>query len=150
MSRDTRGMVMLEALLAFLPILCGFTILCQLSDRYVHELIVSRAAAAAARAAVVILPDDGAHYADPKNRMLHRFSGARKVEIERAALAVLAASPSFSNLEVAVSGDFRPDTLATARVRADYRGLFAARVRQLSASVSLPYHFAVYRYASRD
>jgi hypothetical protein len=150
MRGDTRGAVMLEALIAFVPILLGFTALCQLSDRFVHELIVGRAAAAAARAAIVILPDDGAHYADPHNLTLHRFSGARKTEIERAARAVLAASPSFSNVAVAVSGEFKPGTLATAQVRADYRGLFSARAQQLNASVSLPYQFATYHYASRD
>ena len=150
MRRDTRGAVMLEALIAFTPILLGFTFMCQLSDRFVHELIVGRAAAAAVRAAVVILPDDGAHYADPHNRTLHRFSGARKAEIERAAHAVLVASPSFSNVTVSVSGRFRPDTLATARVDAEYRGLFAARMQRLNASVSLPYQFAAYLYASPD
>jgi hypothetical protein len=158
LRQDARGSVALEGLIAFAPLWLGFASLCQLSDLYVHQLLVGRAAAVAARAAVVVLPDDGAHYTDPDNRSLHRFVGERRASIERAAHAVLAASPSLTPVSVSVSGELSEDSLATTRVVADYSclplvfavGCGSRRVRRLEGSVALPYHYAGYRYASRD
>lgn len=155
---DERGSVALEGLIALAPIWLGFASLCQLCDLYVHELLVGRAAAIGARAAVVVLADDGAHYADPDNRELHRFAGARKASIERAAHAVLSASPSLTPVSVMLSGARAEGSLLTVRVVADYRclplvfevGCLTQRVRRLEQSVALPYHYAGYRYASRD
>jgi hypothetical protein len=156
--RDQRGSVMLETFIALVPVTLGFAWLCQISDLYMHELIVARAASAAARAAVVVLPDDGAHYSDPANLTLHRCVGARKAAIEAAARAVLRASSSFApELSLSVSGAERADGVITAHVAAQYACALRvwnpacgnARSRVLRASVSLPYQFASYRYPDR-
>jgi hypothetical protein len=156
--RDQRGSVMLETVIALVPVTLGFVWLCQITDLYMHELIVARAASAAARAAVVVLPDDGAHYGDPANLTLHRCVGARKAAIEAAARAVLQASPNFGHeLSLRLSGAERADGVITAHVAAQYAcGLRVwnpacgnARSRVLRASASLPYQFAAYGYPDR-
>ncbi len=153
--RDRRGAIMLETLIAFLPLLFFFVGICQVADGYAHQLIVQRAASAAVRAAVVVLPDDPIHY---KNVRPHQYIGARKRAIDRAAEIILDASLTFrkSPHTIRVTGVRRPkggDPI-TARVSARYTcilpllGMFCGRRRhiQLNAEATLPYQGASYAY----
>lgn len=157
MMRDTRGTVVLEALVAFVPLLLLFLTLCQLADSYAHRLMVRRAASAAARAAVVVLPDDGDHYGDPEQHGVDRPTSARLTAIEQAARVILSASPSFppARIAVRVTGSKRALGITTATVEAEYVcflpavSLICGRARtlQMSARASLPYQAAPYEYA---
>lgn len=62
-SADARGSVMLEFLLAFVPIFLLFLGTIQLALLAVAALVVQHAAVAGARSAVVVLPDDPRFYA---------------------------------------------------------------------------------------
>ena len=153
---DARGALLLEAFIAFVPVLLMFAALCQTCDLYAHQLIVQRAAAAAARAAAVILPDDGARYNDPAQRSLNKLQGERKLAIEAAALGLLRASRQFAleTSAVEVSGRFQPGTRTEVELSVDYvclmRGLpllcGGSGKRRLSAAAQLTYQGARYRY----
>lgn len=158
---DRRGAVILETLIAFLPILFFFLGICSAADGYAHYLIVQRAASAAARAAVVVLPDHQGHYA---NTPLHRYERQRKRDIERAAQLVLDHSELFrgGRRSVRLVG-YRPprprqkgapSEPITVAVTAEYKcvlpllNLVCGRARRLdlTAQASLPYQGADYRY----
>lgn len=61
-SRDERGAVYVEFLLAFLPIFLMFLAICQVSFLVVGRLVVSHAALCGARSAIVVLEDDPQMY----------------------------------------------------------------------------------------
>jgi Flp pilus assembly protein TadG len=151
---DRRGAIVLESLVAFLPIFAFFIGVAQVADGYAAQLIVRRAASAATRAAVVVLPDDGVHYGDGENRGRDSFLGGRRLEVERAAKLVTSANASLSKVVVDVRGTYSGSELTTVHVSADYRclisliSLFCGRdkIVKLQASAALPYQGAEYAY----
>ncbi len=87
------GAVMVEFLIAYLPILVAFLMFWQLGELLVAQLVVERASSAAGRAAVVVVPDDPAFY---QGLVPGAYDGQRKREIRLAAGMMLAASPHLS------------------------------------------------------
>lgn len=159
LARDQRGGLMLEALIAFVPVLLLFVALCQTCDAYAHRLIVQRAAAAAVRAAVVILPDDGARYGDPRQREVNQLTGERKRAVEAAAQHMLGASSQFStrSSQIDVSGSFQPGTQTAVQLEVDYHCIMPGLpmicgrdgTLRLRAAAQLTYQGARYRYPER-
>jgi len=160
LRRDQRGVLLLEAFIAFVPVMLLFTALCQTCDLFAHQFIVQRAAAAAARAAVVILPDDGARYDDPAQSSLNKLEGERKRAVEAAALSLLGASRQLAldTSQVAVRGRFQPGTRTDVELSVDYTCLMrgvpllcgrSGKLR-LSAAARLTYQGARYLYPERS
>jgi Flp pilus assembly protein TadG len=106
--RDQRGVVYVETLIAFLPVFLFFLGTLQIADLSAAHIIVRHAATVAARAAVVVMPDDGRHYNDENNELIHAYEGARRADIEHAADIILGANPRLdraaANVEVAFAG----------------------------------------------
>ncbi len=73
--RESRGVVMIEFLIAFLPILLLFLGTLQLSLLYVADLFVRHAAITAVRAAIVVLPDDPSFYGGEKTGQISESGG---------------------------------------------------------------------------
>ena len=61
---DSRGVVYIEFVLAFMPLLLMFLAICQVSMLTMGRLVVQHAALCGARAAIVVLEDDPKNYAD--------------------------------------------------------------------------------------
>lgn len=151
---DRRGELMLEAIggLSFL-FLFAFAV-AQLADGLAHQLLVRRAASAAVRAAVVVLPDDGRHYGDPRQRTVDQAVDARTRVIEQAARAVLRGSSSVRDTRVQLSGDSGPRGSITTTVEVDYAcpvpmlRLLCGRNHTLTlhASATLPSQYAPYQH----
>lgn len=92
LASDARGVVMLEFLIAFVPVLVLFLGAVQLALLSAAELVVQHAAIAGARSAAVVLDDDLARY---ENAARGDLLGARAQAISRAVLhplSTLAAS----------------------------------------------------------
>lgn len=157
---DTRGVILVEYLIAFLPVFLLFATAFQTADLFASHLIMQRAASAAGRAASVVLPDDPSFYGGVG---VGEFSGARKADIERAAQVVLAAAPRFWNrdsgeftmnkLDVSVTVPSDESAPLVVTVRAEYRcylaGILvcgASGTTNVSAEVRSPYHVADYCY----
>jgi hypothetical protein len=91
LSNDVRGAILVEFLIAFLPVFTFFLCLVQVGLLYAVRLAVEHAAVNTARAAAVVVGDDPSRY---RNEMpLHRFqhrSGERYKALRRAALITLA------------------------------------------------------------
>ena len=152
LTRDQRGAVFVEQLIAYLPVMFFFLATWQLLELCAAHLILKRAASAAARAAIVVLPDDPAFYDGVAK---DSFSGQRKADIELAAAMILATSPHFSSdFQVEVPSDVKGSAPLTATVKAKFY-CFAGwvslvcgptGVRELSAKSSYAYHGAAYSY----
>lgn len=159
MTRDQRGAVYLEMLIAYVPVLALFFGVLQLADIAAAHLIVQRAAGAAVRAAVVVLPDEDVFYTgntslSPENRKL--------ADIELAAATILRATRRLGvngdnvELDRDVSIEHGEDDVrqpVTATVRARYRCFVRAFCGldgsvMLSADATLPYQGARYHYDS--
>lgn len=93
LSRDERGAVLVEHLIAFLPVVIFALATWQLAELCVGHLLVKRAASAAARAAVVVLPDNGVWYGGAD---VNAYEGERQIDVELAAALVLARSQHFT------------------------------------------------------
>lgn len=155
--RAERGAVMVEFLIAYLPVLTAFLMFWQLGEVLVAQMIVERASSAAGRAAIVVLPDDPAFYeAQDKGR----YDGARKREIRLAAGMILAASPHLSeNFTVDVAdipaGDDTVGELEV-KVEAEFRCkrltwvCGADGLTVLGSSSRHTYHGAAYQYEPTD
>ncbi|MDD9966743.1 MAG: hypothetical protein OXR73_10980 [Myxococcales bacterium] len=149
---DQRGVIYVETLVAFLPIFVFFLGALQVADESAAHLIVKHASTAAARAAVVVLPDDGAYYGDPDNQLINQFSGVRRLDVERAADTILAASPRLAVGGPNVTLDqpaYRPQQDLTATVRAHYAcfiSLFCPNGIDMGAETRLVYQGARYEY----
>jgi Flp pilus assembly protein TadG len=152
--RATRGAVMVEYLIAFLPVFFLFATAFQVADLYAGHLIVQRAASAAGRAASVVLPDDPDFYG---GTAVGSFSGARRADIERAAAWVLTAAPRFWNeaqndlngLEVTADGRESVVVRVTAEYRCYPLGILVCGpdgVQTVSAAARYPYQGARYCY----
>lgn len=85
--KGTRGAVMVEFLIAFLPMFCFFLCLVQFMMLQVGSILVKHAAEVTARAAVVVLHDDPQYYGGVP---VGSVTGKRKQDIEKAANMVLA------------------------------------------------------------
>jgi Flp pilus assembly protein TadG len=92
LGRDCRGVVMLEFLVAFVPVLVLFLGVLQLALLAVAQLAVQHAAIAGARSASVVLDDDPAAYGGEARG---EASGARMDTIRRAVTAPLAVLPGY-------------------------------------------------------
>ena len=154
---ETGGAVMVEFLIAYLPVLVAFLMFWQLGELLVAQMVVERASSAAGRAAIVVLPDDPAFY-EGQDRGV--FDGARKREIRLAAGMVLAASPHLSeNFTVDVSnipaGDDAVAELAV-NVQAEFRCTRltwvcgADGLTVLQSASAHTYHGAAYDYEPTD
>lgn len=150
MFRDSRGAIMVEYLVAFLPTMLLFASAWQVADLYAAQLVVQRAASAAGRAASVVLPDDPYYY---KHEAVDSYSGERRKQVELAARLVLVASERILD-PAQVSVDIAGNGPLTARVRAQFQcfpgwGLLVCGPdgqRELTASARYPYHRASYQY----
>ncbi len=152
LRHDQRGELYLEAIggLSFL-FLFALAIV-QVADALAHQLLLRHAASAAVRAAVVVLPDDGRHYGDPRQRTVNDAVDARTQVIEAAARAALRGSSSITVKRVALRGDTGPKGSLTTSVEADYacpvpmlRLLCGSKqTLPLSASATLPAQYAPY------
>jgi hypothetical protein len=63
-TRDSRGIVYVEFVFAFMPLLVMFLSICQLAFLTMGRLVVQHAALCGARSAIVVLEDDPKDYAD--------------------------------------------------------------------------------------
>lgn len=63
-ARDARGIVYVEFVFAFMPLLVMFLSICQLAFLTMGRLVVQHAALCGARAAIVVLEDDPTKYAN--------------------------------------------------------------------------------------
>ena len=98
LANDMQGVVMLEFLLAFVPVLLLFLGAVQLTLLSVAELVVQHAAIAGARSAAVVLDDDPARY---ENEARGDLLGARGQTITRAVQHPLSAlGPTANAFEV--------------------------------------------------
>jgi len=157
---DVRGVLMIEALMVYVPVALFFFLSWQIGDLAAADLVLARAATAASREAVVVLPDDPQFYAG--EAMLDAQGARRRAAIEAAARSVLAAAPSFDpgslELELELVAGPDPDVLLlSTRLRADFRctggGLSfivcgASSRRALSALARDVVHSARYVYPS--
>jgi hypothetical protein len=90
LTSDARGVVLVEFLIALLPVLLLFLSVLQLAVLGAAKLVVQHAAVAGARSACVVLDDDPARYADEPRGAI---TGERMHTIERAARAALSVLP---------------------------------------------------------
>ena len=81
LKEDQRGAVMVEFLIAFLPIFFSFWCILQSAGVYAGKLVVMHSAYLGARAAGVVLPDDPKNYGGAKE---YSLTGKRKTDIEKA------------------------------------------------------------------
>ena len=100
LQRDTRGVVFVEHLIAYLPVMFFFFATWQLIELCAAHLIVRRAASAAARAAVVVLSDDPAFYDGVAK---DTYQGKRRDDVKLAAALILGSNPHFSDFDVDVT-----------------------------------------------
>lgn len=88
MRRDQRGAVMVEFIIAFMPMFLMFSGLLQLGLLQTADVITKHSAVVAARAAAVVLPDDPKFYG---GATLNEASGQRLSDIQLAATIPLTA-----------------------------------------------------------
>ena len=97
-GRSTAGAVYVEFLIAFFPLFFFFLALVQFIFLETAHLITKHAAVKAVRAAAVVLADDPKYYGKVP---VGSFTGARKIDIERAArvpLSALEFRPEFDRI----------------------------------------------------
>jgi hypothetical protein len=93
--RRAAGVIYVEALIAIPVVVLFFFVLWQLTELFTAHLILKHAAAAAARAAAVVGPDDPQYYqGEEVDAMDTDADGSRLGDIKKAAMVILAASPS--------------------------------------------------------
>jgi hypothetical protein len=168
---DARGVVLVEFMIAFGPLLLVFLAAVQLALIGVAELVVCHAAVAGVRAAIVVLDDDPRFYAgEPRGSIGPAPDAPRMAAIRRAVAARMAAIPrgdTVVTLPIApLASTFferrvEPSDTLTLRVvhrfgchvpiasallceRAEHG---RASIRVLHAEATLPAQFATYRYA---
>lgn len=100
LTRDNRGVVYVEFLIVFLPLLTVILGLIQLSFIYVGKSVTQRSANAAVRAAVVVLDDDPRYYGGVGR---NSATGARLTDIEdAAAIPLMSLSADRDTVEKAI------------------------------------------------
>lgn len=149
-----RGAVVVELLVAYIPVLFAFLAFWQLGELLVAQMVVARASSAAGRAAIVVLPDDPAFYSGEAKGTL---GGIREGSVRMAAGMILAASPHLAeDFQLKLSDPPADVDAIDATVTATFR---CNRLRfvcgadglvNLSATSSHAYHGAKYEYAPTD
>jgi hypothetical protein len=177
LAHDQRGVVLLELLIAVVPVLVLFLGAVQLALLGAAQLVVHHAAITGARSAAVVLDDDPARYGDDPPGSL---TGARLLAIRRAVTAPLTALPWAAADDATVSFPITQgaDQLATDRVedlewvsvRVEHRvrcdvpiaraimcpsitlpdGTTQVRARRLAAEATLPRFAASYPFAGES
>jgi hypothetical protein len=115
--RDERGVVMLEFVIAFLPLFLLFLAVAQLALLGAAQLVVQHAAICGARSAAVVLDDDPRFYdGSPRGELDRpRQDGPRLAAIRRAVHAPLVAiTPDPSLVRSVLGGVARRDDVARA------------------------------------
>jgi hypothetical protein len=157
---DARGVLMIEALMVYVPVALFFFLTWQLGELAAADLVLARAATAASREAALVLPDDPQFY--DGEAVLDAQGARRRAAIEAAARTILSAAPSFDpgslELDLALRAGPDPDVLLLeTRLHADFRctggGLSfivcgASSRRALSAAARDVVHSARYAYRS--
>jgi hypothetical protein len=149
-----RGAVVVELLIAYIPVLFCFLAFWQLGELLVAQMVVARASSAAGRAAVVVLPDDPMFYSGEAKGTL---GGKRQGNVRMAAGMILAASPHLADdFELDISEPPQDLGVVATTVTANFR---CNRLRfvcgmdgvvSLSAASSHAYQGARYEYAPTD
>lgn len=150
MRLDSRGTVLVEYVIALLPVMLFAFSTYQLIELYRAKLLVNHSASVAARSAALVLSDDPAMYQGvPQNT----FSGPRQTEVELAASLVLVASPHFRSKPIVRVSPSAADGVVSVTVEAPYHCLTKAwsficpgQPRLLKAASSYPSQFARYQY----
>jgi hypothetical protein len=135
---DRRGVVMLEFLLAFVPIFVLFLGLLQLALLEVADLVVRHAAVAGARSASVVLYDDPQYYAGAA--VGDASEASPRLAVVRGAVQVrmAAIAPAWPALEAAVDPARRP-SVADALGPADAARLGFALFAYLPATLAIAF-----------
>ncbi|MFZ5896378.1 MAG: hypothetical protein ACOY0T_35315 [Myxococcota bacterium] len=150
----TRGAVVVELLIAYVPVLFCFLAFWQLGELLVAQMVVGRASSAAGRAAIVVLPDDPMFYSGEAKGTR---AGKREAEVRLAAGMILAASPHLSE-EFEVNVSDLPEEVGTIEtsISANFRCNRLRFVCGADGSVNLratsthAYHGAKYEYEPVD
>lgn len=147
---NRRGSVMVEFLIAFMPVFTLFLSICELANLYASKLVVTHAAYRTARAGAVVFPDDPANYTG---------SATKLDDVKAAGRLVLRAKGSIVASEVSIPDgtEYAPGQPVLARVVATHRCVFpiADRLicgfkggtRTLRAEARMPAHAARYPYS---
>jgi Flp pilus assembly protein TadG len=148
LRRDTRGVVLVEYLVALLPVLTCALGMLQWVDLYAARLSLARAAAITARSAAVVLPDDPRRYAGAP---VNEFTGRRRVDVELSAALSLVDSRRFESVPKVQLSAARAHQALTALVSAEYRCVFLPLMcggssLELSAEAHSNYHGAMFTY----
>lgn len=114
--RDSRGVVMLEFVIAFVPVFALFLGTVQLALVGAAQLVVQHAAICGARSASVVIDDDPRFYGAPRNQLWHAAGGdgPRLAAIRRAVHAPLIAIAPDAHVVRALLGA-RPKRASVAR-----------------------------------
>ncbi len=162
----TRGAVMVEFLIAFLPLFTFFECLLQLSALTTAKLVVNHAAICAARAASVVIHDHPDYY---EGQAAGKVDGLRRKDVELAAAIPMRALSSLVDLKITFPStaggtddrlQFEPHEL----IRVRLEGLYVCRIplasrlvcnfltqtRTIVAEAALPAQGAQYPYGASE
>ena len=147
--RHAAGVVYVEFLVAFMPLLVLFLCVAQFADLYATRFVVQHAAVRTARAGAVVYPDNPEHY----------NAVSKDEEVQAAGYAVLAAKRTIISADIDVShGGVNDRTPVEVTIRARARCVFpfanrlmcaplaADPSRALEGRARLPAHAAGYDY----
>jgi hypothetical protein len=155
---DERGVIFVEALLVYAPILFSFFAAWQLAELATTDLVLERAVSAASRAAIVTFPDAESYYV---GEAVDGLGGARRREaIKKVVSDVFRAAPAIDPTSIELQFEFVGPGLGEERlletrlsVRARcFGGTLASFVcgpsgsMRLSAKTRDVYHGARYLY----
>ena len=129
LARDARGVVLLEFVIALLPVLVLFLSALQLALLGAARLVVEHAAIAAARSAAVVLDDDPARYGEPCGAI----TGERLHAIERAVIHVLGALPELPGEHARLTFPMLPSADTAASEQLETADTVTVRVEHLAA-----------------
>lgn len=117
-DRGTKGAVFVEFLIVFLPMFCFFLSLVQFMFVWTANIVVKHATMTATRAAIVVLPDDPSRYGGVA---VNTFAGARKSEIEKAALGILKSlDGKAGDLDIQLNGKYGRDEMVKLKLQFDF------------------------------
>ncbi len=114
---NRRGAVMVEFIVAFMPLFTLFLSLCELANLYSSKLVVNHAAYRVARAGAVVFPDDPANYTGSISKL---------DDVQTAGRLVLRAKGSIVSAEIELPGgtEYAPGQPVVARVIATHHCAF--------------------------
>jgi hypothetical protein len=129
LARDERGIVYVEFVLAFMPLLLMFLSICQVAFLTMGRLVVQHAALCGARAAIVILEDDPKEYAQAPRGNLN--DGEPRI----GGLAEMLESLGFEGVGPALGKDLSDVDAKTEERSGEQRG---ARMGSIRAATTMP------------